>query len=44
MRYTKPTIVATYPATEIIRSEKGSNQLEVDQIQLTAGPAYQSEE
>jgi hypothetical protein len=44
MRYTKPRIIATYPANSIIMSEKGSEQLEVNQIQLTAGPAYQSEE
>lgn len=43
MRYTKPTI-NSYPALSVVKSEKGTDVQEFNQILLTAGPAYQSVE
>lgn len=43
MRYVPPIITATYPAS-VIQSEKGALVRESDQIELTAGASYQSEE
>lgn len=44
MRYIPPIITATYPANFVIQSEKGALVRESDQIELTAGASYQSEE
>jgi hypothetical protein len=44
MRYTQPKITGTFAAMSLIKSEKGSNQFEVNLIAMTNGPAYQSEE
>ena len=44
MRYTPPSITATYAATTVIQSEKGDTELEVNQITLTNNAAYLSDE
>ena len=44
MRYTQPKITGTFRAASTIKSEKGTSQLEINQVLLTAGPAYQAEE
>jgi hypothetical protein len=44
MRYTKPSIIATYAALSGVKSDKGDMVFESSQIQLTSGSAYQSAE
>lgn len=44
MRYTAPSIIATYAAVSVIEAEKTGPELEVQQITFTGNAAYQSEE
>lgn len=44
MRYVPPFIISTHSANTAIQSRKAAQVRELDHIQLTAGPAYQSDE
>jgi hypothetical protein len=44
MRYTQPRITGTYRADSTIKGEKGTRRLEINQVALTASPAYECDE
>ena len=44
MRYTAPSIIATYAAVSVIQSAKSGPDLEVQEISFTGNAAYRSEE
>lgn len=44
MRYTPPSIIATYAAQSVIQMAKGAGVQEIGTQFLTSGPAYEADE